>query len=57
MAEKASAVPKPAVKLPDLIPRKDACGGTGLHWHEPPLPIPPPGFIKRSDENSESSDR
>jgi hypothetical protein len=36
---------KQQIKLPDLTPAKDVKGGTALHLGEPPLPIPPPGFI------------
>jgi hypothetical protein len=39
-AKKASA------SLRDLSPREDARGGgNGILRNEPPLPIPPPGFI------------
>ncbi len=50
MAEKASACLKATVKLPDLPPQENARGGGGvMHWNEPPLPIPPVGFISGSD--------
>ncbi len=55
MADNPSDVRKPRVKVEDLVPRKDACGGGGLRLNEPPLPIPPPGFIK-SHENPDRAD-
>jgi hypothetical protein len=35
---------KPVLKLRDLPPKKEARGGA-LFSKNPPLPIPPPGFI------------
>jgi hypothetical protein len=45
MADNKSTGRKPAVKLMDLEPRKDAIGGV-LYSKTPPLSIPPSGFIR-----------
>jgi hypothetical protein len=36
---------KPVLKLRDLPPKKEARGGAFGFSKNPPLPIPPPGFI------------
>ena len=58
MADASPRREKPRLKLPDLTPRKDARGGghTVLHPETPPLPIPPPGFVVRSEPNELSGD-
>ena len=46
---------EPAIKLRDLPPKKDAQGGRASYSNNPPLFIPPPGFI--SSPNSRGPDR
>jgi len=53
MAEEKTKVKKVVVKLPDLAPKKVARGGGNIPSRNPPLQIPPPGFIS-SWENGES---
>jgi hypothetical protein len=52
MADKKSNEKKVVVKLPDLTPKKDAKGGGKIPSRNPPLQIPPPGFVS-SSENGE----
>jgi hypothetical protein len=42
---------KRTMKLRDLAPKKDAKGGRKFWLDEPPLQIPPPGFITDHDED------
>ncbi len=42
---KKATAKKTRVKMRDLLPRKNARGGSEITHNDPPLPIPPPGFI------------
>ena len=63
---RASAIPpmpdnenvekKPLVTLNDLPPRTDAKGGSDtILRRDPPLPIPPPGFIVTPEDKKQQS--
>ena len=52
MTDEKPKTKKVVVKLPDLTPRKDAKGGGQIPSKNPPLQIPPPGFMSPS-ENGE----
>jgi len=45
MPDKDPIRKKPKIKLPDLTPKKDAQGGRLGYSGNPPLRIPPPGFL------------
>jgi len=51
MAVKKSIARKPGLNLPDIVPRKNPQGGhdARIYSKDPPLPIPPPGFITPSE--------
>jgi hypothetical protein len=57
MADLKSARRRDRVEVPDLAPKKEVRGGGSsvLHLNEPPLPIPPPGFVvsEREQEPNE----
>ncbi len=53
ITRKKSAKKKLRIKMRDLIPRKETRGGGTLYPNDPPLPIPPRGFIKQTDEGKD----
>ena len=56
MHKKEQIRKKLTIKLPDLVPKKDAQGGRSYSGN-PPLRIPPPGFLSTPEGGSPERQR
>jgi hypothetical protein len=50
ITRKKTAAEKVRVKVRDLTPQKEMRGGGAMYPKDPPLPIPPRGFITPSED-------